>query len=529
VSISPAAGAGGRGGRPTSPIALANGPSGSPEAGTALSEHFGGERVAVSEEVLRRLGSVCAEVDTTLDARAAAGRDWWPLAMHWALEGAVPALPAAVARPGTVEEVAAVARLCGEHGIPLTAAGGRSGVCGAAVPVFGGVALDTTSLCGLLGVDDRSLLVDVAAGTFGPPLEQELRTAYGLTIGHFPQSMDLATVGGWLACRGAGQYSTRYGKIEDIVAGLEVVLASGEVIRTGALAGAGPRSALGPDLTQLFVGSEGTLGIITAARLRAHVLPSTERRLAFGFDSFGSGLEALRNTLRRGATPAVVRLYDEQESRRSFALDTNLLIVLDEGDAAIVEAVAGIVRDQCAAEGAAELGDELVDQWLSHRNDVSALEAVTRAGIVVDTVEISAAWSALPAIYTETVGRLNEVDGCIAASAHESHAYLDGACLYFTFAGRPTDPHDSSTEEAFYRAAWSVVMEVTRNHGGSISHHHGIGLVRGPYLARALGGGFGVLESLKHALDPGGVLNPGKLGLASPFGVSPWQLGGTNP
>ena len=436
----------------------------------------------------------------------------------------MPALPAAVARPGSVAEVSAVARLCGEAGVPLTASGGRSGVCGAAVPVFGGIVLDTTSLSGLLGVDDDSLLVDVAAGTFGPTLEQELRSDYGLTIGHFPQSIDLATVGGWIACSGAGQYSTRYGKIEDIVAGLEVVLASGEVIRTGALAGAGPRSAQGPDLTQLFVGSEGTLGIVTAARLRAHVLPRAEQRLAFGFDSFGAGLEALRNTLRRGATPAVVRLYDESESRRSFSLDTNLLIGLDEGDPGIVGAAMGVLREQCAIGGASELRDDLVEQWLSHRNDVSALESVTRAGIIVDTIEISAPWSALRAIYAETIARLNDLEGCIAASAHESHAYLDGACLYFTFAGRFPDPRDSSREEAFYRAAWSAVMSVTHHYGGSISHHHGIGLVRGPYLAGALGGGFAVLETLKGALDPAGILNPGKLGLTSPFGASPWQL-----
>jgi len=485
--------------------------------------------VEVDTALLRRLASVCAEVDTTGAGRAEAGRDWWPLALHWALQGEVPALPAAVARPGSVEEVSAVARLCGEHDIPLTTSGGRSGVCGAAVPVFGGIVLDTTSLSGLLEVDDESLLVDVAAGTFGTSFEEELRAGHGLTVGHLPQSIDLATVGGWVACRGAGQYSTRYGKIEDIVAGLEVVLASGEVVRTGALAGAGPRSAHGPDLTQLFVGSEGTLGIVTAARLRAHVLPPAETRLAFGFESFLAGLEALRRTLRRAATPAVVRLYDEREARRSFALDTNLLIALDEGDGRIVEAATGILSEECAAVGAAELDDDLVGQWLARRNDVDALESVVRAGIVVDTIEIAAPWSALPVIYTEAITRLNELEGCLAASAHESHAYIDGACLYFTFAGRGPDPPDEAQKEAFYRAAWSAVMAATESHGGSISHHHGIGLVRGPYLAGALGGGFAVLESLKRALDPAGILNPGKLGLSSPFGPSPWQLGATAP
>jgi alkyldihydroxyacetonephosphate synthase len=513
--------------RRRAPITLPAGHGGPPAAGETLREHFGGDRVEIDPGLLRRLASVCAEVDTSDAARAEAGRDWWPLALHWALRGEVPALPAAVARPATVDEVSAVARLCGEHRVPLTTSGGRSGVCGAAVPVFGGIVLDTTLLSGVLRVDDESLLVDVGAGTFGASFEQELRDAHGLTVGHLPQSIDLATVGGWLACRGAGQYSTRYGKIEDIVAGLEVVLSSGELVRTGALAGAGPRSAQGPDLTQLFVGSEGVLGIITGARLRAHVLPPEERRLAFGFDTFGAGLEAIRRTLRRGSTPAVVRLYDERESRRSFTLGTNLLVALDEGDAHIVEAAIGVLHEECAAAGGARLGDELVGQWLAHRNDVDALESVTRAGIVVDTIEIAAPWSVLPAIYTEAIARLNELEGCLAASAHESHAYLDGACLYFTFAGRVPDAPDDARKEAFYRASWAAVMAATAGHGGSISHHHGIGLVRAPYMADALGGGFAVLESLKRALDPVGILNPGKLGLPSLFGRSPWQRGET--
>jgi alkyldihydroxyacetonephosphate synthase len=417
-------------------------------------------------------------------------------------------------------------------------------VCGACVPAFGGVVLDTCGLVGILAVDDASLLVDVGAGTFGPDLERELRGDHGLTIGHWPQSMDLATVGGWLACRGAGQYSTRYGKIEDIVAGLEVVLASGEVVRTGAMAGAGPRSAMGPDLTQLFVGSEGTLGIITSARLRAHPVPAANKRAAYGFSSFAGGLEVLRRTLRRGSTPAVVRLYDERESRRSFELPTHVLIALDEGDEAIITAAMAVLVEECESAGADRLDDGLVDRWLGHRNDVSALASLTRAGIVVDTIEISGPWAALPSIYSDTVAALESLDGCLAATAHESHAYLDGACLYFTFAGRyPSNESknapapasvaeavstvatsDDAWAEAFYRAAWAVVLENTRAHGGSISHHHGIGLVRGAYLAEALGAGYGVLESLKKVLDPAGILNPGKLGFASVFGESPWSM-----
>ncbi len=517
-----------RPGQPTPPIELANGAE-------AAGEHFGGYRVQLSEEWIGRLRGICADVDISAAATAEAGRDWWPLTQHWALAGDTPARAGAVARPASVDEVAGVLRLCAESGVPVTAAGGRSGVCGASIPVFGGVVLDTCALVGILGVDDDSLLVDVAAGTFGSDLERELRADHGLTVGHWPQSMDRATVGGWLACRGAGQYSTRYGKIEDIVAGLEVVLANGEIVRTGAMAGAGPRSAMGPDLTQLFVGSEGTLGIITAARLRAHPVPPAEQRLAYGFSSFAAGLEVLRRTLRRGATPAVIRLYDERESARNFGASTNVLIVLDEGDPAIIGAAMSVLGDECDSAGAERLDDALVETWLGHRNDVSALASVTKAGIVVDTIEISAPWAGLPAIYAEAVGALMTIEGCLAASAHESHAYPDGACLYFTFAGRRpegaapagrAEPSAAETagewDEAFYRKAWAAVMTATRAHGGSISHHHGIGLVRSGYLPGALGNGYAVLESVKKLLDPAGVLNPGKLGFESGFGPSPW-------
>src|SRR4029079_16622400 len=139
-------------------------------------------------------------------------------------------------------------------------------------PVFGGVLLDLTALKGIVSVDTTSMLVDVRAGTFGDVFEDALRDQYGVTCGHWPQSMALSTVGGWVACRGAGQMSTRYGKIEDIVEGLDVVLADGTLITTGGA----PRAAVGPDLNQVFLGSEGTLGVVVGARLRAHRLPAAE-------------------------------------------------------------------------------------------------------------------------------------------------------------------------------------------------------------------------------------------------------------
>ena len=496
-----------------------------------VTDRIAADRVVVDDGLARRLAGVCAQVSVDDGERAEAGRDWWPLAIGWAAAGSVPGRPSAIARPASTPEVAAVLALCNEAGVPVTAAGGRSGVCGASVPVFGGVTLDLCGLAGIADVDETSLVADLRAGTFGPDVESGLREGHGLTLGHWPQSMALSTVGGWLACRGAGQYSNRYGKIEDMVLGLEVVLADGTVVRTG---GHGPRAATGPDLTQVFVGSEGTLGVITEGRFRVHPVPDGSGRRAFGFPSFADGLEACRRILRRGATPAVLRLYDATESGRSFDRpDTNVLIVADEADPGLVDATLAIVDQEC---GTGQVLDAaLVERWMTQRNDVSALAPLWRGGIVVDTVEVSARWSALPGLYRAVLDALGGIEGTMAASSHQSHAYTDGACLYFTFAGRQggtgrsgddpgPGPGRDAWAERYYTAAWDAVTATTEAAGGAISHHHGIGLNRARFLPGALGPAFGVLSAIKQSLDPRGILNPGKLGLPTPFGSPGWPL-----
>ena len=486
-----------------------------------VTDHLGGATPPLPTGFLDTLHATGAEVLTDDAARAEAGRDWWPLAIGWATEGAVPQRPAVVVRPHNTQEVAAVLSAANEAMVAVTPMAGRSGVCGGSIPVHGGVSLDLTGLSGLVHVDEVSMTADVRAGTFGPDLEAALsQVGASYTLGHWPQSMDLSTVGGWLACRGAGQYSTRYGKIEDMVIGLEVVLADGRIVHTE---GKGPRAATGPNLTQLFVGSEGTLGVITEARFRIHPTPPAQERRAFGFASFEAGLDACRKILRRGATPAVLRLYDQAESGRNFDQpDTNLLIVLDETDPALLAATLAVVDDECAAAGAAVHDVALVERWLGHRNDVSALAPLWRAGVVVDTAEISGPWAALPGLFEEVIGSLQAIEGTLAASAHQSHAYSDGACLYFTFGGRGPEG-DDAWRERYYRQAWDTVTNATLAHGAAISHHHGIGLNRSRFLPEALGAGFEVLARLKKTFDPVGILNPGKLGLQSPFGSSPWQ------
>jgi alkyldihydroxyacetonephosphate synthase len=287
-----------------------------------------------------------------------------------------------------------------------------------------------------------------------------------------------------------------------------VVLASGDLVRLGSRA---PRRAVGPELVSLFVGSEGALGVITRATLAVRRAPASEVRGAWAFATFDAGLEACRRILQRGAAPAVARLYDEAESRRHFQRDDCVLVVLDEGDAHLTAATHRVVAEECA--DAVVLGERPVATWLERRNDVSDLAALWGRGVVVDTIEVAGPWSALATIRTAMLRALRDVEDTVGASCHQSHGYPDGACLYVTFAGVPgADP------TPYYRRAWDAATEAGLSHGAALSHHHGIGRNRSRFLAGALGEQFDLLVTLKDALDPDGILNPGVLALAG----APW-------
>ncbi|MFT4116080.1 FAD-binding oxidoreductase [Bradyrhizobium sp.] len=471
-------------------------------------ETLSGRAVAVPDSVVRKLEAICT---TRVDDESlfTFARDWWPLGLVWATGNRVARLPSAVVTPLSVEEIAAVLRLCNEARIPVVAAGGRSGVLGNSLPVFGGVVLDTTRLSGIVDLREEDLVVDVQAGTFGDDFEAKLQQA-GYTAGHWPQSIALSTVGGWIACRGAGQMSSRYGTIADMTIGVTAVLADGSVIDTSDYS----HSATGPDLTQLFVGSEGTLGVITSARL--HVWPKVDHacNAAVAFPSFAAGVAAIRRFVQRGAAPAIVRLYDEVESRRNFGTENQAVLVLrDEGDAAVIDGPWQVVLNEC--DGVA-LGEGPVEQWMSHRNNVE-----TMGGLITDrapdTMEVTAPWSRVVEIYEKTTAAISAVAGTRTATAHISHVYPDRVGLYFMFGGRP----DLDQRPGWYRQVWNAAATTVLENGGNLSHHHGVGLGRGRFMRSALGSSFDVLDRLKSALDPNRILNPGKMGLDSPFGAPP--------
>ena len=503
--------------RPTPPIEF-GGDAGQPVVGRWADKTSTPDALIDVTGLIGELSAVC-RTNTEHRDLAEHARDWWPLAMRWALQSQVPQLPIAVVMPRNTVEVQHVVGICARYNVPITVTAGRSGVSGASVPMFGGVVLDITAIAGVVAVDRKSGVIEVLPGTFGPDLERALEP-HQLTVGHFPQSFDISTVGGWIACLGAGQFSTRYGKIDEMVVGLEVVLADGSVIRTGGA----PAAAHGPDVSSMFIGSEGTLGIVTRAWLRAHDVAPVRKQAAYFFPSFAKGMQAMRESIRAHATPAVLRLYDAVEAQRSHGGDgtNSTLIVLDDGEREIVDATLAVV-DRCArAHGAVTAPEERVDHWLAHRNDTSGLQALTKKGFVIDTMEVAAPWSKLGAVYDAVLGATRAVDGARSVSAHVSHSYLDGACIYFTFVGQTSsrDINEATTTEhhTLYVAMWDAAQRAALAAGGNLAHHHGVGLNRGRFMREAMGSSFDVLVAMKRALDPNDLFNPGKLGLPTKRG-----------
>lgn len=457
------------------------------------------------ETLVRELGSI-VHTDPASLARPVA--DSWVLAELDALEGSPTEAPLALLEPTTTQEVARALTLCRALKLPVIPFGGGSGVCGAIRSDAGAAVLSTRRLAGVRRVDPLDLIAVFGAGTLGGDAERAL-TPHGLTLGHWPQSIELSTVGGWVATRASGQYSTAYGSIEDLVLALEVVLPDGSILRTRET----PRAAAGPDLRQLFLGSEGTLGIVTEVTFSAHVRPPTTRGQAFHFDAFRTGLEPIRRALRGGFAMPVARLYDAREARRNFRAfvprDRALLLLLHEGSEAAVTTELASVAALCREGGGVPVDAAVVDQWLARRNHVPSFRSFLEQGVIVDTIEVAATWSRVGALYEGVVAALSRVPGVLAATAHSSHSYRSGTCLYFSFAAKPDDP---AQLRATYAACWRAAMEATLAAGGGIAHHHGIGRVRRPWLAAEIGdAGVAVLRAVKRALDPDALLNPGNL------------------
>lgn len=427
-------------------------------------------------------------------------RDLWPLGLMRERSGEVLGTPE-VARPGSFDEVATLLR-SGRRVVPM---GGGTGVCGALAPEATDLILDLGRLDGC-EIDEPDLTVRAQAGLSGLELERRLNER-GLTLGHYPTSLPSASLGGMVSTRSSGQESTMYGSVEDMVMGLTVALPGGEIVA----ARGHPRSAAGPQLDQLFVGAEGALGIVLEAVLRVHRLPELVIGAGWRIRELRAGLEVVREVMQRGLRPLVLRFYDPEDSILQGLDDGCLLVAAAAGPRAVAEAEAQILADIVGELGEGEsLGEEPWRRWLRHRFDLSAerlRDLLEPPGAFVDTIELAALWSRLPRLYKEVKAHLNASSSL--ALCHFSHAYAQGCCAYFSFAGSAAD---EEAARAAYLESWRGTMELALHHGATISHHHGIGQMRAPWIAAELGGWWILWQSVRRAFDPDARLNPNAVG-----------------
>ncbi len=433
--------------------------------------------------------------------------DAWPVTAKWRSQGKRPFAPDVVIEARSVEQVSKILQWANENNIPVTPWGGGSSVTGQPLATKGGIMLDASSMDRVIALDEESLLVKVEAGIFGHKLEAHLNIR-GYTLNHSPQSLDRSTVGGWIATRAMGQFSSRYGGIEDLVVAYTVVLANGEIVETVNA----PRAAVGPDLRHIFMGAEGTMGVITDVTLK--IFPVSDFRLleAVTFDSLEAGVTVMRQLMRQELRPFLVRFYDVDEGRHTMqdsSFDKCVMFLGFEGGESIALAEYTAAMDLCAEAGGQKIGSAPVEAWMDRRYDFSTVEnLLAESGGLAETIEIAHFWHGILDTYHELKEALSPYADEVLG--HFSHVYPQGTSLYIILLGRVAD--DAVAEQLLLKV-WDTAMQICLKNGAVISHHHGAGLARSPFVREALGSSYTVLQRIKDALDPTGIMNPGKLGL----------------
>lgn len=428
--------------------------------------------------------------------------------------------PDAVLLPGDEDDVAAILRHCSQRGIAVVPFGGGTSVVGGLDPIRGRfdavVSLDLRRFNRLHALDAMSGVAELGAGVTGPQAES-LLGEHGFSLGHFPQSFEFATIGGFAATRSSGQDSAGYGRFDDMVRGLRVITPAGALEL-----GRAPASAAGPDLRELMIGSEGVFGVITRVRLRVHRIPEATIYEAWSFPDFATGTAALRAVSQTGTGPTVIRLSDEAETGVNLATTEAigqqqitggcLAITVFEGTTAHAESRHAETRTLLEAHGGTSLGEEPAQAWQRGRFSAPYLrDSLLAAGALCETLETATDWSNITALKAAVTDALT---GALAASGtpalvlcHISHVYPTGASLYFTVvAGQRGNPIEQ------WRVAKVAACDAIMRTGGTITHHHAVGADHRPWLRDEIGElGVQILRAVKSTLDPAGILNPGKL------------------
>ncbi len=470
----------------------------------------------VSQRLLDDLRAIVGvdRVSTSDTDRVIYSVDSFWLPQMWHDRGVRTLTPDVIVHPGSTEEIAAILTLANRDRVPVVPWGGGSGTQGGALPIHGGILLDVKRLNRILAIDETSLTLRAQAGVNGGQLEWALNER-GLTLPHYPASANGATLGGYLAPRGSGTISTKYGKAEDLVMSLEVVLANGTILRTPDV----PNHASGPDFMRLFLGSEGTLGVITEATMRIARLPETRLFRALLFKDVATGLEAGRRLMVQRLDPLVIRMYDPHSTASlvkkvlGYELDGAYMILGFDGWADIASRQETRALAICAELGARDLGREPGERWWNHRYDFYYPPFGFHLPAMYGTVETVATFSGIERIYHAKKAAIEGTFGSIGVQyiGHFSHWFPWGASLYDRFVLQDV-PRDPGEAQALHDRIWDVAVRTSLAHGGMINEHHGVGLKLHRFMRAQYGAAWPLLQSLKRALDPNGIMNPGKVG-----------------
>ncbi len=422
--------------------------------------------------------------------------------------------PDAVVRPGTHDDVVALLAHAVEHRVAVVPFGGGTCVTGGLAARRDGyaglVSLDLVRMKRLLAVDEISMTATLEPGLRGPEAEA-LLAEHGLTLGHYPQSFEYASIGGFAATRSSGQSSAGYGRFDAMVVGLTAATPSGELTL-----GSSPANAAGPDLRQLLLGSEGAFGVITSVTVRVRRTPDVKTYDGWRWPSFADGATAMRTLAQAGLLPTVIRLSDESETAINLARPDEigtteagcLMIVGYEGTAEQVAAKHDAVTAVLTGLGGTDLGEEPGQAWAQGRFNAPYLrDSLLDVGVLVETLETATFWSNLDRLYADVKGALEAALPGSMVLCHISHVYETGASLYFTVAAKAGDD-----PLAQWQVAKTAASDAMVDAGATITHHHAVGTDHKPWLAREIGPvGVQALRAVKDSLDPTGVLNPGVL------------------
>ena len=441
------------------------------------------------------------------------------IAFNWTLQGKIASLPDIITWPDTIEQISEILKYANKEKIPVIPYAEGSGVVGGALAIRGGIVIDMKKFNKILDINDIDLTVTAQTGINGMNLERFLNDK-GYTTGHVPQSLYTSSLGGWIAHRAAGQFSTKYGKIEDIVMGMEIVLPQGDIINFKPIA----RASTGPQFDKLFIGGEGTLGIVTKATLKIWPYPEKRTFISYAFPTFEDSLEATRQILRQQIYPAVMRIYDADETFRHFghlekAKNKVMVVFVCEGIGRLVDLEELITKETCEKNNGIECGEEPVEHWFETRFKVTDTSSTPTFQMVFDTIEIGFLWDKAADMYHSVIEATKKVKGIVIITAHVSHFYPNGVGFYFTFAGVPPK---ELTDLEFYQEVWDTVIKTVEDYGGSFGHHHGVGINRSKWMPVEWGKSFDTLKSIKKLLDPNNILNPGKIY------ENPWKERGEN-